>query len=139
MAFSVDERFARFGTMRFATDKITSFSVSSKLETVQGENKRFAVMMVAWVGILGGMFMSISNYEASNILGSFSGFVLLAGAVWLLRVGMRLPDDGSRQRKVYKLKIVTNAGEVAAFESASLDEMNQVEAALEQAILDARR
>lgn len=137
--FSVDANFVRFGDTRFATNKITSFSVARRIRNVQGSNDRFAAFAVGFGGFLLGLIILSNGLEDGSYGQAFVGAAVGGGAGLLITKARSMPSNPSRDETVYTLMIVTNAGETAAYETTSADDMSEVETALEQAILGARR
>ncbi|WP_159756143.1 DUF6232 family protein [Sphingomonas sp. 8AM] len=137
--FSIDDRFARFGSTRYAIDKITSFSVSTRQERAQGQNSRKLFASGGFFGSIVGCIMARIGHDAGDQATFFGGCAVILAGCGLLWKARKMPSDGSTKRTLFCLLIVTNAGEVVAFETASLAEMDDIESALEQAIIDSRR
>ncbi|WP_147276194.1 DUF6232 family protein [Sphingomonas aracearum] len=136
---SIDHRFARFGQTRYATDKITSFEVTTRSTKVQGDNDKFTATFLGLTGTLFGLGLTVVGVGDRRVDLGLSGLAILAGAAWLLIKARTMQSRRSSVANVYRLMITTNAGEVAAFETTSWDEISEIESALEQAIVEARR
>jgi Family of unknown function (DUF6232) len=106
---------------------------------VQGSNNRFSTISFGIVAVFVGGLVSVWAMSKFDYGWVTIGFVASIVGVLIFKIGRKMPADGPSRQTVYELILTTNAGEVAAYESTAYDVMKQIESALEQAIIDARR